>query len=157
MKKLIKKVVGMIILAAFAVCLTSCGTILYPDRRGQKAGQLDGTVILLDGIGCLFFVLPGVAAFIVDFATGAIYLPPESNRSSKISHDDILIIPMDKNDLNRRGIERVVSSHMGKSVSISDERMMVSHVQTPKDIRAAITCVATFSKTSIKPDSAPDI
>src|SRR5215469_13362952 len=59
-----------------AVFLASCGTILYPERRGQPAGRLDVGVVALDGIGLLLFLVPGVIAFAVDFATGAIYLPP---------------------------------------------------------------------------------
>ena len=60
-----------------AVFLASCGTVLYPERRGQPAGRLDVGVVALDGIGLLLFLVPGVIAFAVDFATGAIYLPSE--------------------------------------------------------------------------------
>ncbi len=54
-----------------------CGTILHPERRGQPAGRLDWGVVLLDGLGLIFFLIPGLIAFAVDFSTGAIYLPPE--------------------------------------------------------------------------------
>src|ERR1700758_5507579 len=64
------------LMASGAVFLASCGTILYPERRGQPAGRLDVGVVALDGIGLLLFLVPGVIAFAVDFATGAIYLPP---------------------------------------------------------------------------------
>jgi hypothetical protein len=57
--------------------LASCGTVLHPERRGQPAGRLDWGVVLLDGLGLIFFFIPGVIAFAVDFSTGAIYLPPE--------------------------------------------------------------------------------
>jgi hypothetical protein len=57
--------------------LASCGTLLYPERRGQPAGRLDAGVVVLDGVGLLLFLVPGVIAFAVDFATGTIYLPPE--------------------------------------------------------------------------------
>ncbi|HEU4430607.1 MAG TPA: hypothetical protein VFT98_17740 [Myxococcota bacterium] len=53
----------------------ACGTILYPERRGQKSGRIDPAVAIMDGIGLLLFLIPGLAAFAVDFATGAIYLP----------------------------------------------------------------------------------
>jgi len=32
-------------------------------------------VAILNGIGLLFYLVPGIVAFAVDFATGAIYLP----------------------------------------------------------------------------------
>jgi hypothetical protein len=53
-----------------------CGTLLYPERRGQPVGKLDIWVVLLDSIGLVYFVVPGLVAFAVDFTTGAIYLPP---------------------------------------------------------------------------------
>ncbi|QRV23628.1 polyribonucleotide nucleotidyltransferase [Marinomonas foliarum] len=55
--------------------VTACGTLLYPERRGQTNGQIDIGVAALDAIGLLFFFVPGVVAFGVDFVTGAIYLP----------------------------------------------------------------------------------
>lgn len=55
--------------------ITACGTLLYPERRGQTNGQIDIGVAALDAIGLLFFFVPGVVAFGVDFITGAIYLP----------------------------------------------------------------------------------
>src|SRR5260370_17229808 len=60
-----------------ALQTASCGTILYPERRGQPEGCLDGGVVALDAVGLLLFLVPGVIAFAVDFATGTIYLPPE--------------------------------------------------------------------------------
>ena len=56
-----------------------CGTLLYPERRGQTRGRLDADVVILDAVGLFFFVLPGLFAFGVDFITGAIYLPPGGN------------------------------------------------------------------------------
>lgn len=55
--------------------VTACGTLLYPERRGQTNGQIDVGVAVLDAIGLLFFFVPGVVAFGVDFITGTIYLP----------------------------------------------------------------------------------
>lgn len=57
------------------VAQLGCGTILYPERRGQKGGRIDPAVAIMDGIGCLLFLIPGLVAFAVDFGTGAIYLP----------------------------------------------------------------------------------
>jgi len=55
--------------------LAACGTIIYPERRGQSKGELDPLIVVLDAVGILFFIIPGVASFIIDFNTGAIYLP----------------------------------------------------------------------------------
>ena len=56
---------------------SGCGTILYPERRGQPHGPLDWTVVGLDAIGLLLFFVPGVIAFAVDFSNGTIYLPAQ--------------------------------------------------------------------------------
>ena len=55
--------------------LTACGTILYPERKGQTGGRIDPGVAVLDGVGLLAFLIPGVIAFAVDFSNGTIYLP----------------------------------------------------------------------------------
>ncbi len=65
---------GVLVVALLAQ-LTACGTILYPERRGQIGGKVDIAVVGMDAIGILFFVIPGLIAFGIDFATGAIYLP----------------------------------------------------------------------------------
>lgn len=54
---------------------SACGTILYPERRGQTSGTIDPGVALLNTAGLIVFFVPGVIAFAVDFITGAIYLP----------------------------------------------------------------------------------
>lgn len=61
--------------ATLVTQLSACGTIFYPERRGQLAGEIDAGVAILNGIGLLFYIVPGLIAFGVDFATGAIYLP----------------------------------------------------------------------------------
>ncbi len=62
--------------------LMGCGTILYPERKGQKSGKIDVGVAILDGIGVLVFIIPGVIAYGVDFYNGTIYLPGTSGGRS---------------------------------------------------------------------------
>ncbi|MDX5373596.1 MAG: polyribonucleotide nucleotidyltransferase [Pseudomonadaceae bacterium] len=69
------RVIGGVLALSLTAQLTACGTILYPDRRGQLEGRIDPAVAAMDAIGILFFVIPGLIAFAIDFATGAIYLP----------------------------------------------------------------------------------
>ena len=64
-----------VLCSALVTQLTACGTIFYPERRGQISGQIDPGVAILNGIGLLIYIIPGLIAFGVDFATGAIYLP----------------------------------------------------------------------------------
>lgn len=59
-----------------ACALSGCGTLLHTDRvHRPHSHQIDWKVAALNGLGMLFFFVPGVVAFAVDFYTGAIYLP----------------------------------------------------------------------------------
>ncbi len=64
----------VIVFVLILFVLSSCGTILYPERRGHKGGELDPAVVVLDALGLLFFIIPGVVSFAVDFDTGCIYM-----------------------------------------------------------------------------------
>lgn len=70
-----KKIISLIIISVFVANSTGCGTILHPERKGQVDGRIDPSIAVLDGIGLLFFLIPGVIAFAVDFSNGTIYLP----------------------------------------------------------------------------------
>jgi hypothetical protein len=65
--------------AALAVPLSACGTLLYPERKGQRGGRIDPAVAILNGIGLILFLVPGLVAFAVDFHYGTIYLPGTQN------------------------------------------------------------------------------
>lgn len=75
-----KQLLCALIGATLIIQSISCGTLLYPERIGQRGGPLDYKVVALDTIGCLLFVVPGVIAFGVDIYNGTIYLPPEASR-----------------------------------------------------------------------------
>ncbi len=70
-----QRIVGGVLAASLLAQLAGCGTLFYPERRGQLNGQIDPAVAALNAIGILFYVVPGLIAFAIDFATGAIYLP----------------------------------------------------------------------------------
>lgn len=70
----IKRWCGLALITAM-LNTSACGYLIYPERQGFRGDRVDGTVVALDAIGLLFFVLPGVVAFAVDFTTGCIYLP----------------------------------------------------------------------------------
>ena len=59
---------------------SGCGTLMFEERHGQDSGKLDPNVIVMDGIGLFFFIIPGLLAYAVDLSTGAIYLPPGVER-----------------------------------------------------------------------------
>ena len=87
MQRLTTKLVIGTLAASLLVQLTACGTILHPERKGQKGGQIDPAIAIFDGIGLLFFFLPGVISFAVDFSNGTIYLP--GGRQSSLSDEEL--------------------------------------------------------------------
>jgi hypothetical protein len=75
MKSTINKIVASSVVFALIFQLAGCGTILHPERKGQVSGQIDPKIAIFDALGLLFFFIPGVIAFAVDFSNGTIYLP----------------------------------------------------------------------------------
>ncbi len=102
-----------------AVFLASCGTLIYPERRGQPVGRLDVGVIALDGIGLLLFLVPGVIAFAVDFATGAIYLPPAAYAMHPSGMGtDLRKVQVDPAELTPERMAAIVREQTGQTVSL---------------------------------------
>ncbi len=69
----LKKCVMVLGLVAFLQSTAGCGLLLHPERQGTKGGNLDPVIVLLDGLGLFFFLVPGIVAFAVDVSTGCIY------------------------------------------------------------------------------------
>jgi hypothetical protein len=67
--------------AGATVCgLPGCGALFQSERCGRPhSNDIDWKIAALDGLGLLLFFVPGVIAFVVDFSTGAIYLPVEQS------------------------------------------------------------------------------
>jgi hypothetical protein len=93
--------------------LSGCGTIFYPERRGQPAGMLDWKVVALDAVGLLFFFVPGVIAFAVDFNNGTIYLPP-GQCADGLSPDQKRLTSrrVPRGELSIARLQREVSAHL---------------------------------------------
>ena len=113
-KKTIVTVLCLIISAVFIIELAGCGTILYPERKGQEDGRIDPGIAVLDGLGLLFFIIPGVIAFAVDFTTGAIYLPRSSRRSSTTLEDEkMVVVRVNPKELNEEVAQEVLRRETG--------------------------------------------
>jgi hypothetical protein len=62
------------------LALNGCGTLLKPDRVNKPhSSQADYKIVLLDGIGLIFFIVPGVVAYVVDYTNGTLFLPGEDS------------------------------------------------------------------------------
>jgi hypothetical protein len=119
-------------LAALYLSQLGCGTVLYPDRRGQEAGRIDPAVVILDGIGLLFFFLPGVIAFAVDFATGAIYLPGRSGQA------DERVLHIAPGTTDPAVIARAVSEASGQPLSLDSPALRVWRAAPGEDVRGRL-------------------
>jgi hypothetical protein len=112
---------------ATTTLLTSCGTIIYPDRVNQESrGSLDPAIIILDGIGLFFFLVPGVIAFAVDFATGAIFIPEgkEPGDKERTIFNDLSVIHSE-GKLNQWDVEHIVSGYAGVDIDLTHDDIQV--------------------------------
>jgi len=116
-------------MAAMMLHFTSCGTLLYPERKGQESGRIDATVAILDGIGLVLFFIPGVIAFVVDFSNGTIYLPP-GEASLDVPNDlaAMVAIRVDKRALTNAHIELLVRQHTGRNIDLSSPNVKVTRM-----------------------------
>jgi hypothetical protein len=126
--------------------LTSCGALIHPERVGQpRTGRLDPSIVLLDGLGLLLFLVPGVIAFIVDFATGAIYMPPDYyglNDDPERTADGLVKIPVE-GPLTRERIEAAIARASGKKVELKPGTYRAEPVPSVDEYSTAVALLET--------------
>ena len=116
------RVIGGVVVATLLTQLTACGSIFFPDRRGQIDGKIDPVVVVLDGIGLLFYVIPGLIAFGVDFATGAIYLPP--GKTAQIAPEKLQQAIGADGKVDNSKLQAILESELGRSFPLNDPRLI---------------------------------
>jgi hypothetical protein len=117
---------------ALIALMAGCGTILYPQRRGQVAGKIDAGVAVMDGVGLLLFLIPGVVAFAVDFSTGAIYLPGTSRSSLDLKNPKI--VRFDATHTSSEKIETIVKKETGLDIKLSRADVKVTRLSSVAEI-----------------------
>jgi uncharacterized lipoprotein YehR (DUF1307 family) len=126
-----KKMCSAVLVSALLVEMSGCGTILYPDRKGQIDGEIDVGVAVMDGIGLLFYFIPGVIAYAVDFNNGTIYLPKGMHNDKiikqKFSQNDVEVIKVADGKLDNAQIEKVLEAHVGHAVDMSQVQQVSSN------------------------------
>jgi hypothetical protein len=120
-----------LIIAALLLQSAGCGTIMHPERKGQKDGRIDAGIAVLDGIGLLFFILPGVVAFAVDFSNGTIYLPGGSSRGE---------IRFDPRGDEKAAVERIIRERTGRPIDL--DRLEVRELKSVDELPARFAEVA---------------
>ena len=115
------RVIGGVLAVSLFTQLAACGTLFYPDRRGQIDGRIDPAVAALNAVGLLFYLIPGLIAFGIDFATGAIYLPDNSysmapeKLQEAIGADGVV-------DLAK--LKAIIEAETGRSLPLDDPRLI---------------------------------
>jgi len=110
LKKLFTVFICVLVSVTLITQMIGCGTLIYPERRGQISGQIDVGIALLDALWLLAFIIPGVVAFAVDFTTGAIYLP---GKRASAETGEMVVIRMNPGELNENTIKEVVMRQTG--------------------------------------------
>ena len=116
------RVIGGVVVAALHSQLTACGSIFFPDRRGQIDGKIDPMIAVLDAVGLLFYVIPGLIAFGVDFATGAIYFPP--GKTAHIAPEKLHEAIGEDGKVDNTKLQAILESELGRSFPLNDPRLI---------------------------------
>jgi hypothetical protein len=122
------------LIAVLVVQLMGCGTLLYPERKGQKAGHVDVGVFLLDAVGLLFFLIPGIIAFAVDFSNGTIYVPGTATTTT--THAQLRQIKFDPKTTTVAQIEKIIKDQTGYAVKLNQSNIKVSRLSSNDDMMA---------------------
>lgn len=116
------RVIGGALAAVLVTQLSACGTIFYPDRRGQIEGKVDPVIVALDAIGILFYVIPGLVALGVDFATGAIYLP--DGQTYSVAPESLQETIGENGEVDRAKLKALIEQETGHSLPLTDPRLI---------------------------------
>ena len=116
------RVIGGVVVAALLTQLSACGSIFFPDRRGQIDGKIDPMIVVLDAVGLLFYVIPGLIAFGVDFATGAIYFPP--GKTAHIAPEKLREAVGADGHVDNSKLQAILESELGGSFPLNDPRLI---------------------------------
>jgi hypothetical protein len=86
-----------------------CGYFLYPERRGNRGGNIDAGTMVMDLLWLLPGIIPGVIALIVDFSSGAIYVGG-GRRALRLSPDGRVAVRLPRSSTPLRLEFRLVTS-----------------------------------------------
>lgn len=111
--------------------LTGCGTLMYPERRGQgRSGRIDWTVAGMDAIGLVFFFIPGVIAFGVDYYNGTLFFP-ESEGTAAAGR--LRRVPLPGTDPSKEQIAHAISAASGKQITLQDGTFVTQRLNSLDD------------------------
>ncbi|MDD0973263.1 polyribonucleotide nucleotidyltransferase [Pseudomonas fontis] len=116
------RVTGAVLITALLTQLTACGTLFYPDRRGQIEGRVDPVIVALNAVGILFYVIPGLIAFGIDFATGAIYLP--GGTTAQVTPEKLNQAIGADGKVDNQRLQAILQDELGQRLPLNDPRLI---------------------------------
>ncbi len=139
MKPEFVRMLHIVVIIVLVTQLTACGYFLYPERRGQRpVGRVDPAIAILDALGLLFFIVPGVIAFVVDITNGTLYLPSGHRSSSSAGNGAITMIRVKPADLNTETIRKIVKEQTGVSIRPDLDKVKIYELDRSEDIEVRL-------------------
>ena len=126
-----KKITSKLILLTLTINLTACGTLFYPERIGQRhSNEVDIKIAVADGIGLLFFIVPGLIAFAVDFNNGSIYLPPRYGSNDK----GVKVVTTDR-EIDNDYLEAMLDQEFDIQVDLDASSTLIDKNRSLEEVR----------------------
>lgn len=120
--RIASRLIGAALVGTLLTQLTACGSIFYPDRRGQIDGKVDPAIAVLDAVGLLFYIIPGLIAFGIDFATGAIYYPP--GQTAQVDPAKLKDAVNADGSVDNLKLQAILESELGQRLPLDDPRLI---------------------------------
>lgn len=136
MSPLVRRWIAVVVVTSLAASLAGCGTLFYPERKGQLQGRIDPGVAIADGLGLLLFIVPGVIAYAVDFSNNTIYLPGTHEVSVDSMHYD--------GKLDERSLMAMIETRTGRRLDLHDSDV---RIERPSTLQRALAVVAADAVT----------
>ena len=120
-----KFLLGM--MAAVLLFSTGCGTLFFTHRVGKKASKkVDNKVFVTNCFLCLFGIIPGVVAFILDYDNGTIYyteaeLIPDEDLYGQLRSREMKKVSCP--DMEFGSVALLLSERSGKNIAASEIRL----------------------------------
>ena len=116
------RIIGSVVALSLVTQLTACGTLFFPDRRGQIEGKIDPVVAGLNAVGILFYVIPGLIAFGIDFATGAIYYP--GGHTAQVDPAKLQQAVSPDGKVDNLKLQAILETELGQRLPLDDPRLI---------------------------------
>lgn len=135
--RLFKPLISGLLIGTLTIQVTGCGSIFYPDRRGQIGGDVDPLIAGLDALGLLLYIVPGVVALSIDFTTGAIYIPHTRRPQYSLEPQKLHETLQADGQVDRARLKMLLEQELGYSLPLEDPQVTLKRV--PRQILAQNT------------------